>query len=103
MANREAAGSQGRPAAVVQSVRANWKSCCAGRTDGFQYVEHLEADGDEVFEAACKLGLEGIVSKRLAAPYTVQVSPPRTMNLASALGYSSLTAECAENAGERAD
>ncbi len=37
--------------------------------DGIQYVEHLEGDGDKVFEAACKLGLEGIVSKRLTAPY----------------------------------
>ncbi len=37
--------------------------------DGIQYVEHLEDDGDDVFEAACKLGLEGIVSKRLTAPY----------------------------------
>jgi bifunctional non-homologous end joining protein LigD len=37
--------------------------------DGIQYVEHLEGDGDNVFEAACNLGLEGIVSKRLTAPY----------------------------------
>jgi bifunctional non-homologous end joining protein LigD len=37
--------------------------------DGIQYVEHLEGDADNVFEAACKLGLEGIVSKRLTAPY----------------------------------
>jgi ATP-dependent DNA ligase len=54
--------------AGFQSVRANWKSCCAGR-NGIQYVEHLEGDGEKVFEAACKLGLEGTVSKRLAAPY----------------------------------
>ncbi len=37
--------------------------------DGIQYVEHLEGDGDKMFEAACKLGLEGIVSKRLTSPY----------------------------------
>ncbi len=29
----------------------------------------VNRDGDKVFEAACKLGLEGIVSKRLTAPY----------------------------------
>jgi bifunctional non-homologous end joining protein LigD len=29
----------------------------------------LEGEGKEVFEAACELGLEGIVSKRLTAPY----------------------------------
>jgi bifunctional non-homologous end joining protein LigD len=36
---------------------------------GVQYVEHIEGDGEEMFQAACKLGLEGIVSKRLDAPY----------------------------------
>ncbi len=36
---------------------------------GIQYVEHVEGDGGEMYEAACKLGLEGIVSKRLTAPY----------------------------------
>ncbi len=25
---------------------------------GIQYVEHAEGDGDEMYEAACKLGLE---------------------------------------------
>jgi bifunctional non-homologous end joining protein LigD len=34
-----------------------------------QYVEHAEGHGDKLFEAVCKLGLEGIVSKRLDAPY----------------------------------
>ena len=36
---------------------------------GIQYVSHAEGDGDELFEAVCKLGLEGIVSKKLTAPY----------------------------------
>jgi ATP-dependent DNA ligase len=36
---------------------------------GVQYVEHVEGDGAEMFAAACKLGLEGIVSKKLDAPY----------------------------------
>jgi bifunctional non-homologous end joining protein LigD len=31
--------------------------------------EHIEADGATVFAHACKLGLEGIVSKRVDAPY----------------------------------
>jgi hypothetical protein len=34
-----------------------------------QYVEHTEGDGGQMFKAACKLGLEGIVSKKLDAPY----------------------------------
>jgi ATP-dependent DNA ligase len=32
-------------------------------------MEHAEGHGDRLFEAACKLGLEGIVSKKLDAPY----------------------------------
>jgi bifunctional non-homologous end joining protein LigD len=36
---------------------------------GVQYVEHTEGDGVEMFKAICKLGLEGIVSKKLNAPY----------------------------------
>ncbi|HVW30280.1 MAG TPA: DNA ligase D [Polyangiaceae bacterium] len=31
--------------------------------------EHVVGDGDEFFSEACKLGLEGIVSKRVDAPY----------------------------------
>jgi bifunctional non-homologous end joining protein LigD len=33
------------------------------------YNEHLAHDGAAVFEHACRLGLEGIVSKRLDSPY----------------------------------
>jgi ATP-dependent DNA ligase len=33
-----------------------------------QYVEH-QGHGDRMFETVCKLGLEGIVSKKLDAPY----------------------------------
>jgi bifunctional non-homologous end joining protein LigD len=36
---------------------------------GIQYVEHTEGDGAKMFAAACKLGLEGIVSKKLDSPY----------------------------------
>ena len=34
-----------------------------------RYVEHFEADGEAVLESARKLSLEGIVSKKLGAPY----------------------------------
>ena len=34
-----------------------------------RYVRHLESRGDSVLKSACDMGLEGIVSKRLAAPY----------------------------------
>jgi len=34
-----------------------------------RYVEHFENGGDAVLQSACKLSLEGIVSKELSAPY----------------------------------
>ena len=34
-----------------------------------RYVEHFETAGDAVLQSACKIHLEGIVSKRLEAPY----------------------------------
>lgn len=44
--------------------------------DGIQYIEHAEGHGERMFEAACKLGLEGIVSKRLTSGY--RSGPSRT-------------------------
>jgi bifunctional non-homologous end joining protein LigD len=34
-----------------------------------RYVEHLSQPGDAVLQSACRMHLEGIVSKRLSAPY----------------------------------
>jgi hypothetical protein len=34
-----------------------------------RFTEHLTGDGPTVFEHVCRMGLEGIVSKRLDAPY----------------------------------
>jgi len=34
-----------------------------------RYVEHFESGGDAILRSACKLSLEGIVSKKLDAPY----------------------------------
>jgi len=34
-----------------------------------RFVEHFETDGDALLKSACKLTLEGIVSKKLDAPY----------------------------------
>jgi hypothetical protein len=36
---------------------------------GIRVNEHIEGDGPTVFAHACKMGLEGIVSKRLGSPY----------------------------------
>jgi bifunctional non-homologous end joining protein LigD len=34
-----------------------------------RYVDHFESGGDAILQSACKLSLEGIVSKKLSAPY----------------------------------
>jgi bifunctional non-homologous end joining protein LigD len=39
-------------------------------SERIRFVEHIDARADEVLTSACKMGLEGIVSKRLDAPYT---------------------------------
>jgi ATP-dependent DNA ligase len=36
---------------------------------GLRFNEHMEGDGPTVFAHACKMGLEGIVSKRLGSLY----------------------------------
>ena len=40
-----------------------------GSLPGVQFNQHLAHRGDVVFEHACKMGLEGIVSKRLGSRY----------------------------------
>src|SRR5467141_766944 len=39
------------------------------KTSLLRYVEHFETGGDAILQSACKLSLEGIVSKKLSAPY----------------------------------
>jgi bifunctional non-homologous end joining protein LigD len=36
---------------------------------GLVYSEHIDEPGQDVFSHACRLGCEGIVSKRLSSPY----------------------------------
>src|SRR5260370_673238 len=40
-----------------------------GKARLIRYVEHFETGGDAILQSACKLSLEGIVSKNLSAPY----------------------------------
>ncbi|HEY3694939.1 DNA ligase D [Phenylobacterium sp.] len=41
----------------------------AGLKGRIRYVDHFETAGDAVLQSACRLSLEGIVSKRLDSPY----------------------------------
>jgi len=40
-----------------------------GKAKSIRYLEHFETGGDAILQSACKLALEGIVSKKLDAPY----------------------------------
>jgi bifunctional non-homologous end joining protein LigD len=51
------------------SARRSWRGCWPAQTAGIVYNEHTDEDGVVVFQHACRFGLEGIVSKRLSAPY----------------------------------
>lgn len=41
----------------------------AGDAPRIRYVEHFESGGDAVLRSACKLHLEGVISKQMDAPY----------------------------------
>jgi bifunctional non-homologous end joining protein LigD len=50
-------------------ARRRFASLLRGSLPGLRLNEHLAHDGESVFRHACKLGLEGIVSKRLGSRY----------------------------------
>jgi bifunctional non-homologous end joining protein LigD len=43
---------------------------------GVQFNEHIARDGQTIFEHACELGFEGIVSNNRAHPYRSKPSKP---------------------------
>jgi bifunctional non-homologous end joining protein LigD len=52
-----------------ETRKATLASLLRGSLPGLQFNAHLAQPGDIVFRHACKMGLEGIVSKRLGSPY----------------------------------
>jgi bifunctional non-homologous end joining protein LigD len=54
-----------RKAQLKQLLEARAK----GKAGSIRYVEHFDTGGDAILQSACKLSLEGIVSKKLSAPY----------------------------------
>jgi hypothetical protein len=55
--------------------KATLASVLAKAAPGLRLNEHIEADGPTVFAHACKMGLEGIVSKRKDSAYRSGRSP----------------------------
>jgi bifunctional non-homologous end joining protein LigD len=53
----------------LSARKAKLARLLARKPAGIIFNEHTDEDGATVFRHACKLGLEGIVSKRLSAPY----------------------------------
>jgi bifunctional non-homologous end joining protein LigD len=54
--------------------KARLKKLLGRKRTALQYVEHLEGDGQEIFEHVCRMGLEGIVSKRSDSHYRAGTS-----------------------------
>jgi len=52
-----------------EQLRELLQPLASGDRKIIQYVDHFEAAGDAVLHSACKMSLEGIISKRLDAPY----------------------------------
>ena len=55
--------------------KATLASILAKASPGIRFNEHIESDGETVFAHACKMGLEGIVSKRKDSAYRSGRSP----------------------------
>jgi bifunctional non-homologous end joining protein LigD len=55
--------------------KATLANVLAGVGHDIWFNDHIEGDGPTVFKHACKLGLEGIVSKRKDSPYRSGRSP----------------------------
>ena len=59
----------------LQVRKATLASIVAKARPGIRFNEHIEGDGPTVFAHACKMGLEGIVSKRKDSSYRSGRSP----------------------------
>jgi bifunctional non-homologous end joining protein LigD len=59
----------------LEGRKARLEIVLAKSAPGIRFNEHMEGDGETVFRHACKLGLEGIVSKRKQSPYRSGRSP----------------------------
>src|SRR5204863_6618764 len=66
------AGDEDLRALPLRERKARLKKLLEARKGNrrlIQYVEHFEEGGETMMEAASKLSLEGIISKKLDAPY----------------------------------
>ena len=59
----------------LEGRKATLEMILAKAGPGIRFNEHMEGDGETEFRHACKLGLEGIVSKRKESHYRSGRSP----------------------------
>jgi bifunctional non-homologous end joining protein LigD len=59
----------------LEGRKATLEMMLAKARPGIRFNEHMEGDGEAVFRHACKLGLEGIVSKRRIRPIVLAARP----------------------------
>ena len=62
-------GDELRDLPLIERKRRLKKLVGRSKQRAIQFVEHLVGDGPTVFDHVCRMGLEGIVSKRVDAPY----------------------------------
>jgi bifunctional non-homologous end joining protein LigD len=62
-------GDDLRDLPLIKRKRRLAKLIGKAKRRAIQFVEHLTGDGPTVFAHVCRMGLEGIVSKRTDAPY----------------------------------
>jgi bifunctional non-homologous end joining protein LigD len=55
--------------APIEDRKGELASMLPLKMSGIQFNEHIEGEAETVFTHACRLGLEGIVSKRKGSPY----------------------------------
>ena len=59
---------------LIERKRRLAKLIGKAKRRSIRFTEHLAGDGPTVFGRVCRLGLEGIVSKRMDAPYRSEPS-----------------------------
>ena len=62
-------GDDLRDLPLIERKRRLAKLIGRAKRRAIRFVEHLAGDGPTVFDHVCRMGLEGIVSKRTDAPY----------------------------------
>jgi bifunctional non-homologous end joining protein LigD len=62
-------GDDLRDLPLIQRKRRLARLLGRAKRYSIRFTEHLEGDGPTIFDHVCRMGLEGIVSKRTDAPY----------------------------------